>query len=267
MIRIRLGYAVPAAGLCVLAGFAAAMLDFGSARAAGGVARSSALSASSTTITVTIGKPSEFAFTLSKSSSLHPGPFVFKVTNRGKIPHNFKLCSSPKGGSGNACAGTVTAMLKPGTSAALKVTLTKGTYEYLCTVPGHAKLGMKGHIGVSVVAPPPPPPTTTTTPVTTTTNPTTTCASPQSTTVSVNEFEFGFTLSQSSAPCGMVTFNQTNGGQIEHNFDINGLAGQLISPGGSTTMTVNLRPGTYRYLCDGNGHGSLGMFGTFTVTG
>jgi uncharacterized cupredoxin-like copper-binding protein len=63
----------------------------------------------------------------------------------------------------------------------------------------------------------------------------------------------------------MITFNQSNSGQIEHNFDINGLAGMLISPGGSTTMTVNLRPGTYRYLCDVNGHDSLGTFGTFTV--
>ncbi len=36
-------------------------------------------------------------------------------------------------------------MLKPSKSASLTVTLAKGkTYTYICTVPGHAQLGMKG---------------------------------------------------------------------------------------------------------------------------
>ena len=42
--------------------------------------------------------------------------------------------------------GTVTknVKLKPGKSATLKVTLKKGSYKYICTVPGHASFGMKG---------------------------------------------------------------------------------------------------------------------------
>ena len=34
----------------------------------------------------------------------------------------------------------------------------KGTFRFLCAVPGHARLGMKGAIGVSVKPPRPPPP-------------------------------------------------------------------------------------------------------------
>jgi hypothetical protein len=60
----------------------------------------------------------------------------------------------------------------------------KGLYEYLCSVPGHALAGMKGVVGVGVVAKAPLPKTTvavTTTPATTTT--TTTAPPPPTTTV------------------------------------------------------------------------------------
>ncbi len=100
---------------------------------------------SGTTVTVTAGKPSEFGFKLSTKSVKH-GSVTFKVTNGGSIPHDFKLCSSPKGGSATACAGKVTPMISPGKSATLTVTLAPGTYEYLCTVPGHAAGGMKGDL-------------------------------------------------------------------------------------------------------------------------
>ena len=100
-----------------------------------------------TTITVTAGKPSEFSFKLSKKSA-PAGAITFKVTNGGAIPHDFKLCSSPKGTTRpNTCAGKSTPLLPPGAMGfkSLIVTLkAKGTYEYMCTVPGHAAGGMKG---------------------------------------------------------------------------------------------------------------------------
>jgi uncharacterized cupredoxin-like copper-binding protein len=76
-------------------------------------------------------KATEFKFALSRKSG-HHGTIIFKVVNKGHIQHDFKI------------AGKKTAMLAPGKSATLKVTLRKGSYKYICTVPGHAAAGMKG---------------------------------------------------------------------------------------------------------------------------
>lgn len=102
-----------------------------------------------TTITVTAGKPSEFRFQLSAKSFKH-GTVTFKVRNSGSLPHDFKICASSKGGTANACTGKTTKQLSHGASATLTYTFkTKGTYEYLCTVPGHAAAGMKGDLKVT----------------------------------------------------------------------------------------------------------------------
>ena len=88
--------------------------------------------AATTTVAVTAGKPSELKFTLSKKTILK-GTGVFKVTNKGALPHNFKI------------AGKKTVLLARGKTATLRVTFAKaGKYAYLCTVPGHAAGGMKG---------------------------------------------------------------------------------------------------------------------------
>ena len=58
---------------------------------------------------------------------------VFRVTNVGKVGHDFEI------------KGRKTKVLSPGKSATLRVTfLRKGHYPYKCTVPGHAAAGMKG---------------------------------------------------------------------------------------------------------------------------
>jgi uncharacterized cupredoxin-like copper-binding protein len=103
---------------------------------------------SATVVNVIAGK-SGFTFALSKSTVPH-GAITFKVKNAGQFPHAFKLCSSPKGGNANSCPGKGTPTIAPGASASLHVTLTKkGSYEYLCTVPGHAANGMKGILKVT----------------------------------------------------------------------------------------------------------------------
>jgi uncharacterized cupredoxin-like copper-binding protein len=82
-----------------------------------------------TTIKVTA---KDFKFTLSKKSARH-GKIRFKVVNKGPSKHDFKI------------AGKKTKLLGKGKSATLTVTLKKGKkYRYICTVPGHAQLGMKG---------------------------------------------------------------------------------------------------------------------------
>jgi uncharacterized cupredoxin-like copper-binding protein len=102
------------------------------------------------TVAVTAGKPSEFGFKLSTKTVPH-GAVTFTVTNAGAIPHTFKLCTAPaKTAAALTCAGHGTANISPGAKATLKVTIAKaGTYEYLCTVPGHAAGGMKGLLKVT----------------------------------------------------------------------------------------------------------------------
>ena len=85
-----------------------------------------------TAVTVTA---TEFHFKLSKTSVPH-GSVTFTVVNKGKLAHDFKI------------AGKKTALIKPGKSAKLTVTLKKGKSAYLCTVPGHAAAGMKGTLTV-----------------------------------------------------------------------------------------------------------------------
>ena len=80
-------------------------------------------------------KASEFKFVLSTKTVSH-GSVTFTVMNKGKLPHDFKI------------GGKKTAILKPGKTAKLTVTLKAGKFKYLCTVPGHAAAGMKGTLTV-----------------------------------------------------------------------------------------------------------------------
>ena len=80
---------------------------------------------------------SEFKFVLSAKSAGR-GLVIFKVKNIGKLAHDFKI------------NGRKSKMLSPGQSDTLRVTfLRKGTYPYICTVPGHAPAGMKGVFAIS----------------------------------------------------------------------------------------------------------------------
>ncbi|HZS25487.1 MAG TPA: cupredoxin domain-containing protein [Gaiellaceae bacterium] len=238
MQRSRIGAVMGGLALCAAAGLAAAAFGFGSASA-------SVVAKKPTTVVV---KASEWKFALSKKT-VPVGTVVFKVENKGKIGHDFKI------------DGKKTKVLAPGKSATLKVVFKKkGKFAYLCDVPGHAKLGMKGTLGVGVAAPKTP----TTTPATTTT-----AAPGPGGTVTVDEFEYGFTLTPSTVPSGNVTFVMKNTGTVTHNFDIEGVkAGAFVDPGQTATMTVNLQAGrTYTYVCDVPYHAGEGMEGTFVPQG
>jgi uncharacterized cupredoxin-like copper-binding protein len=98
-----------------------------------------------TSVKVAVTKVKEFAFALSPKSAPH-GVITFTVTNGGNLPHDFQLCSKPSSSaSATSCTGKKTALISPGASGKLTVSVLKaGTYEYMCTVPGHAAAGMKG---------------------------------------------------------------------------------------------------------------------------
>jgi uncharacterized cupredoxin-like copper-binding protein len=201
---------------------------------------------SKTTITVTM---KEFSFKLSKRVVPTGTTVVFKVVNKGKIGHDFRI------------AGKKTKLLNPGKSQLLTVTFKKkGSFKYDCTVTGHARLGMTGKFGVGLSAPPP----TTTTPTTTTTPGNVGNAV---TTVNVNMVEYSFQLSQSTIPSGKVTFVIKNSGADVHNFDVNGVkSGAILAPGATETWTVSLAPGQYLITCDVPFHVDRGMSGTIQIT-
>jgi uncharacterized cupredoxin-like copper-binding protein len=187
------GAGVVSASLTVLVALAASLASGGATAHASGKTRAEARA---TIIKVTMGKPSELRFALSKFSNIPVGSITFQVTDAGLAFHDFKLCKMPisKTASSrsvaslkNACAGTSTRILKPGQKQTIAMTIrTSGVYEFLCAVTGHAAAGMKGILGVGVKVtalapisaktttttpstPPPPSTTTTTTPPTTTT--------------------------------------------------------------------------------------------------
>jgi uncharacterized cupredoxin-like copper-binding protein len=107
-------------------------------------------STKATSINVSINKTKEFAFTLAPKTAAH-GVITFTITNGGNLPHDFQLCSKPSSSpSATSCTGKKTALISPGASAKLTVSVLKaGTYEYMCTVPGHAAAGMKGLLKVT----------------------------------------------------------------------------------------------------------------------
>ena len=232
MKRLAAAFALAALGV---AGLAAGIVATGGA--------SPKASAATTRVTVVA---SEFKFVLSKRAVL-AGTVIFTVKNKGKIAHDFKI------------AGKKTPLIQPGKSAVLTVHMSKGRFQYICTLKGHAQAGMKGPFAVGTGTTPPPPPPTTTTTTTTVTGP--------ATTVQVDMFEYRFDLSQPSVPSGTVTFVITNKGSEPHNFDIAGVrAGAILGPGQSETWTVGLPARTYITLCDVPFHVDRGMSGNLFVT-
>jgi len=94
-----------------------------------------------------------------------------------------------------------------------------------------------------------------------------TMAHTASVTIKVTAVDFKFKLSSHSARPGKVTFKITNKGAVSHDLKINGVTSKLISPGKSTSITVNFKKkGSYYYKCTVPGHAALGMKGYFKIT-
>jgi uncharacterized cupredoxin-like copper-binding protein len=111
-------------------------LALGVALAALVVAAPIAARPSAATATTVIVTMKEFKFTLSKTSVKH-GIVTFKLVNKGKLQHDFKI------------AGKKSKLISPGKSGKLIATLKKGKWAYVCTVSGHAAAGMKGKLTVT----------------------------------------------------------------------------------------------------------------------
>jgi uncharacterized cupredoxin-like copper-binding protein len=80
---------------------------------------------------------SDFKFKLSRQAAPR-GVVAFKIVNRGDVPHDFKI------------AGKKSPIYSAGKGGTLRVTFRKaGRYPYVCAVPGHAGLGMKGVLRIT----------------------------------------------------------------------------------------------------------------------
>ncbi len=100
-----------------------------------------------------------------------------------------------------------------------------------------------------------------------------------STTINATEKDFAIAIDQSSVPAGSVTFKISNQGPSPHNVGVtkqsdsskSGITGPVIKDsdtidGGKTTsITVDLQPGTYNVVCTVPGHVQLGMIVALTV--
>ncbi len=81
-----------------------------------------------------------------------------------------------------------------------------------------------------------------------------------------------FTKDSLSAKAGKVTIQFANMSSLGHNMTIQqGTNGKQVGAtptfsGGTKTLTVNLKPGTYTFYCSVPGHRQAGMQGTLTVS-
>ena len=91
-------------------------------------------------------------------------------------------------------------------------------------------------------------------------------------TIAVTESEFKIALpAQSKLQAGNYTFDVKNAGKIGHDLAITGagVSGTpktpLINAGGTSKLTVDLKPGTYTLYCTVPGHKAAGMVAKLTV--
>jgi plastocyanin len=78
-----------------------------------------------------------------------------------------------------------------------------------------------------------------------------------------------FDKSTLSAKAGNVTITMDNPSPVSHAIAVEGNGvdkdGKTVSMGGTSTVTVSLKPGTYEFYCPVDGHKAAGMKGTLTV--
>jgi len=89
----------------------------------------------------------DFAYKLSRRSIPTGSTVRFVIRNRGGAPHDFVVVGKKR-----------TRVLRPNQRQTITVRFPKaGVFRFLCSVSGHAQLGMKGALGVSKPPPPPEP--------------------------------------------------------------------------------------------------------------
>jgi len=88
--------------------------------------------------------------------------------------------------------------------------------------------------------------------------------------IDVAQSGFAFTKTTATASAGTVELKSMNPQSVSHDISIKGNGvdehGNLVSGGGVSTVTVDLKAGTYTFYCSVPGHEQAGMKGTLTVS-
>ena len=116
-------------------------------------------------------------------------------------------------------------------------------------------------------------PATTPASTATTTSTSTSTSAPASSALSLEanrEGQLAYNTKSLTAKAGNVSIDFTNMSPLGHNMTIESSAGKIIGAtptfqGGSKTLTLALKAGTYKFFCSVPGHRMAGMEGTLTV--
>lgn len=84
------------------------------------------------------------------------------------------------------------------------------------------------------------------------------------------EGQLAYNTKSLSAKAGKVSIDFTNMAPLAHNVTIEGAGGKILGAtptfqGASKTVSLQLKPGTYKFFCSVPGHRAAGMEGTLTV--
>jgi uncharacterized cupredoxin-like copper-binding protein len=81
--------------------------------------------------------------------------------------------------------------------------------------------------------------------------------------------QLAYQFANATAPAGKLEIDSKNPSSIPHDIAIEGKGvntkGAVVSNGGTSKLTANLKPGTYTFYCSVDGHRQAGMFGKLTV--
>jgi plastocyanin len=85
-----------------------------------------------------------------------------------------------------------------------------------------------------------------------------------------SEGQLAYNTKSLSAKAGKVSVDFTNSSPLPHNVTIESSSGQQVGAtptfaGGSKSLSVTLKAGTYKFFCSVPGHRQAGMEGTLTV--
>jgi uncharacterized cupredoxin-like copper-binding protein len=209
----------------------------------------------STSVTIIMGKPSEFRFDPSDVTIPANTDVTVTLKNEGSTLHNFSIDKLK-----------ISQDVQVGQTKTVKINAPAGDYQFYCNQPGHKEGGMVGtlHVvnkGASAGAGQAAPPATT--------------ASGQGqasgknavTVILGKPSEFRFDPSDFTIPANTdITVTLKNEGSTLHNFSIDKLKiSQDVKVGETKTVTINAPAGDYQFYCNQPGHKEGGMVGTMHV--